>query len=162
MTFSNRTGTVTLMLGALLVTGCSEDLSEAVKQATESAVESSRKAAARLTEELSAIDLEAVDPALLRVKAEEAMTWSLDRIEEVRDSETAQAISEKLMALVETTGMLLQAAKAEVTDREKMLERVERVREELGQRPEVARYLMPPLDKLAGLLGDGCLAAEKP
>jgi hypothetical protein len=145
-----RPTTLTLPL-LLVLAACSEESRVAAKDALAGAAGATVEAAHALAKDVSAIDLSG-PVAVLREKGGEVLTWTLARLEEVQDSETAGKVAAVVGPVLDSAAGLLKKVGNEIPSRAAVRSEVETLRARFADDPGVMGHLEPLLARLSSLL----------
>lgn len=140
-----------LALALPLLLACGEDTA-GVQAATKKAIDSAAGAAKEVVDELAEIDLSSLSPAALEEKAGEAYRWLAESLEQVRDSETAQAVAAKLEPVVDELSALATRLGDELPNRDEVADEIDALRERFPPDSRVREVLDPVLEKLSDAL----------
>ena len=140
-------GAALLGLGA-----CSDAQVEAAKGHADQALDGISAAANKMADEVRAVDWGSLAQDGLKEKGSQVIRWSVEQLEGVKDSETAQKVAAGVGDVLDAGGGFLEEAAGYLPDRAALAEQVAQLREQHGQDTKVGKALDPVLQRLQQLL----------
>ena len=132
--------------------GCNDGQVAAAKGAAGQAIEGLAGAASEVAEQVRAIEWSELAPEGLKEKAGQVVSWSLEQLKDVKDSETAAKVAGGVGQVLDAGGDFLKSAVKKLPDREQLADRVAQLREEHGSDTKVGKALDPVLARLQEML----------
>lgn len=131
-----------------LVTSC-----EDVKVKASDAMEAAAAGLERLAEEVRDLDLSGLSPEALREKGKELVDGLSDQLRELKDSDQARLLGDKLQIVVEKLEEARGRLGEQLPDARQLREASTGLRERARENPELEGIVQPLLDRIDQLLG---------